>query len=47
MSTAKRKGASRLGRGLDALLSPAISGTETKVNITEVSNTVKVSENEL
>jgi ParB family chromosome partitioning protein len=47
MSTAKRKGASRLGRGLDALLSPAVSGAETQANITEASKSVKATENEL
>lgn len=47
MSTPKRKGASRLGRGLDALLSPAVSGAETQANIIEESNSVKSIENEL
>jgi ParB family chromosome partitioning protein len=47
MSTAKRKGASRLGRGLDALLSPAVSGAETQANITEANKSVKATENEL
>ncbi|MFQ3337935.1 MAG: ParB family chromosome partitioning protein, partial [Colwellia sp.] len=47
MSTVKRKGASRLGRGLDALLSPAVLGAETQANITEASNSVKATENEL
>ena len=47
MSTAKRKSASRLGRGLDALLSPAVSAAENQANTTEVSNSVKATENEL
>lgn len=47
MSTAKRKGASRLGRGLDALLSTAIPAVENKTNTTEVSNSVQTTENEL
>ena len=47
MSTVKRKGASRLGRGLDALLSPAVSGVGTQANITEASNSVKATKNEL
>jgi len=47
MSTAKRKGASRLGRGLDALLSPAISGAENQANAKQASTNVKTTENEL
>ena len=46
MSTAKRKGASRLGRGLDALLSPATPAVEKQTETTEVSNSVTV-DNEL
>ncbi|AAZ26830.1 MULTISPECIES: ParB/RepB/Spo0J family partition protein [Colwellia] len=47
MSTAKRKGASRLGRGLDALLSPAIPAGESQTETTEASNSVKATDNEL
>ena len=47
MSTAKRKGASRLGRGLDALLSPAIPAVEKQTETTEASNSVKATDNEL
>jgi ParB family chromosome partitioning protein len=47
MSTAKRKGASRLGRGLDALLSPATPPVEKQTETTEVSNSVKATDNEL
>ncbi len=47
MSTAKRKGASRLGRGLDALLSPAVSAAENQGNTKEANNNVAVIENEL
>ncbi|HCM47609.1 MAG TPA: chromosome partitioning protein ParB [Colwellia sp.] len=47
MSTVKRKGVSRLGRGLDALLSPAVTGAETQANITKASNSIKSIENEL
>ena len=47
MSTVKRKGASRLGRGLDALLSPAVSGAEIQANITEASKSIKATDNEL
>ncbi|TWX71069.1 ParB/RepB/Spo0J family partition protein [Colwellia demingiae] len=47
MSTAKRKGASRLGRGLDALLSPAIPAVEHQTDTTEASNSVKATDNEL
>ena len=47
MSTAKRKGASRLGRGLDALLSPAIPASESQTETTEASNSVKATDNEL
>jgi ParB family chromosome partitioning protein len=46
MSTAKRKGASRLGRGLDALLSPTTPAVEKQTETTEVSNSVTV-DNEL
>lgn len=44
MSTAKRKGASRLGRGLDALLSPA---TTEKSTSNETDAKVKFQDNEL
>ncbi|TYK65791.1 ParB/RepB/Spo0J family partition protein [Colwellia echini] len=49
MNNAKRKGASRLGRGLDALLSPAISSAEEQSNkkSNDESHVVKVTENEL
>ncbi|KGJ94737.1 ParB/RepB/Spo0J family partition protein [Colwellia psychrerythraea] len=47
MSTAKRKGASRLGRGLDALLSPAAPSVEKQIETTEVNNSVKSTDNEL
>ncbi len=50
MSTAKRKGASRLGRGLDALLSPAVPeapSEDVPANTAEKSNNSKVSESEL
>ena len=47
MSTVKRKGASRLGRGLDALLSPAVSGAEIQANIIEASKSIKATDNEL
>lgn len=50
MSTAKRKGASRLGRGLDALLSPAIPAApseDVSANSAEKSNTVKAADSEL
>jgi len=50
MSTAKRKGASRLGRGLDALLSPAIPEAPSEdmpANTVEQSNHVKASDSEL
>lgn len=47
MSTAKRKGASRLGRGLDALLSPAAPSVEKQTETTEVNNSVKSTDNEL
>jgi len=50
MSTAKRKGASRLGRGLDALLSPAIPvapSEEMSANTAEASHSVKITDNEL
>ena len=48
MSTAKRKGASRLGRGLDALLSPQISAAEAMpANTTEASSNVQNTNNEL
>ncbi len=50
MSTAKRKGASRLGRGLDALLSPAVpvaTSEEIAANAAEETRNVKASDNEL
>ena len=47
MSTVKRKGASRLGRGLDALLSPAVSGAEIQANIIEANKSIKATDNEL
>jgi ParB family chromosome partitioning protein len=47
MSTAKRKGVSRLGRGLDALLSPAEPAVETTDNKAAESNNVKTTDNEL
>jgi len=50
MSTAKRKGASRLGRGLDALLSPAIPAAPSEdisANLAENSNTIQAAESEL
>ncbi len=48
MSTAKRKGASRLGRGLDALLSPAIPAVvESQTETIEASINVKATDNEL
>jgi len=50
MSTTKRKGASRLGRGLDALLSPAIPEAPSEdmpANTVEQSNHVKASDSEL
>jgi ParB family chromosome partitioning protein len=50
MSTAKRKGASRLGRGLDALLSPAIPAApseEGSEKTAEVSNHIKATDSEL
>jgi ParB family chromosome partitioning protein len=50
MSTAKRKGASRLGRGLDALLTPPVSVTnseEASANSAEENDNVKSTDNEL
>ena len=50
MSTAKRKGASRLGRGLDALLTPPVSATnseEASVNSAEANDNIKSTDNEL
>jgi len=47
MSTAKRKGASRLGRGLDALLAPAMPAVENQTNTTEENNSVTATDNEL
>lgn len=50
MSTAKRKGASRLGRGLDALLTPPVSATnseEASVNSAEANDNVKSTDSEL
>jgi ParB family chromosome partitioning protein len=50
MSTAKRKGASRLGRGLDALLTPPVSVTnseEASANSAEANDNVKSTDNEL
>ncbi len=50
MSTAKRKGASRLGRGLDALLTPAVPTTnsvEAPANTAEAKDNVKSTDNEL
>jgi len=47
MSTAKRKGASRLGRGLDALLSPSTPPVENQTDTTEASNNTNATENEL
>jgi ParB family chromosome partitioning protein len=50
MSTAKRKGASRLGRGLDALLTPPVSATnseEASANSAEANDNVKSTDNEL
>lgn len=47
MSTAKRKGASRLGRGLDALLSPSTPPVENQTDTTEASNNANATENEL
>lgn len=48
MSTAKRKGASRLGRGLDALLSPAAPETEANTPVESSDNVkTKPSDNEL
>ncbi|WP_019028775.1 ParB/RepB/Spo0J family partition protein [Colwellia piezophila] len=50
MSTAKRKGVSRLGRGLDALLSPQISAAPAEAiaaNTTEASDSVQNTDNEL
>lgn len=47
MSTAKRKGASRLGRGLDALLSPMIPAVENQTDTTEATNNVQATDNEL
>jgi len=47
MSTAKRKGASRLGRGLDALLSPAPAEVENIASASEDNNQVKASDSEL
>jgi ParB family chromosome partitioning protein len=46
-TTAKRKGASRLGRGLDALLSPSISVAESKIDVIEQSNNTQTVNNEL
>jgi ParB family chromosome partitioning protein len=50
MSTAKRKGASRLGRGLDALLTPPVSATnseEASANSADANDNVKSTDNEL
>jgi ParB family chromosome partitioning protein len=47
MSTAKRKGASRLGRGLDALLSPAAPSEEKPATSSDESNHVKATDSEL
>ncbi len=47
MSTAKRKGASRLGRGLDALLSPAPAEVENIASASEDNNQIKASDSEL
>ena len=47
MSTAKRKGASRLGRGLDALLSPATPEVESTSAVSQENVQAKPSENEL
>ncbi len=49
MSTAKRKGASRLGRGLDALLTPAVSASpaEEAVKAVDANNTLATKDNEL
>jgi len=47
MSTAKRKGASRLGRGLDALLAPAIPAVESETNSPKENTIVTATDNEL
>lgn len=47
MSTAKRKGASRLGRGLDALLAPATVDKSTTEEKTSESNKTKAPDSEL
>ncbi len=47
MSTAKRKGASRLGRGLDALLAPAMPAVENQTNTSNENNSVTATDNEL
>ena len=47
MSTAKRKGASRLGRGLDALLAPAMPAVENQENTSKENNSVTAIDNEL
>ena len=47
MNTAKRKGASRLGRGLDALLSPATPPVDNEAETSPASNQEQSSDNEL
>jgi ParB family chromosome partitioning protein len=47
MSTAKRKGASRLGRGLDALLAPAMPAVENEINSSKENISVTATGNEL
>jgi ParB family chromosome partitioning protein len=47
MSTAKRKGASRLGRGLDALLAPAMPAVESETNSPKENTIVTATDNEL
>ncbi|TMM45238.1 ParB/RepB/Spo0J family partition protein [Colwellia ponticola] len=47
MNTAKRKGASRLGRGLDALLSPATPPVDDEAETSQASNLEQSTDNEL
>ena len=47
MSTAKRKGASRLGRGLDALLSPATPTVENEKDSPKENTKITATDNEL
>lgn len=47
MSTAKRKGASRLGRGLDALLSPAAPSPDNDIEVNQENNQDLPTDNQL